>query len=111
MCHDDHLEPLIAADRLVGTHLIQALAVGAPAPLPQLEERRRHPLPLHQVERPRVEMDADQGEQAARLPVARPQDLVVPVSRFPPFAFDGISVVSSQRRLRWRIFPAGRSSL
>ena len=37
-----------------------------------------------------LEVDADQGEEVAGLPVACPEDLVVPVGLFPPRALDGI---------------------
>ena len=87
---DDRFEPLVAADGLVGTRLIEALAVDAPVALAKLEDRRGVLLPGNSSNGPGIEMDADQGQQVARLPVACPENFVVPVGRLPPLAFGGI---------------------
>src|SRR5512135_1157352 len=79
------LEPLVAADGLVGPDLVEPLPLGAPAALAELELGGGVAgSGLGQVvERGGVEVDADQGEQAAGLAVAGPEDLVVPVRLLP----------------------------
>src|SRR5438045_739869 len=81
----DGLEPLVAADGLVRADLVEALPLGEPAPLAELEQGGRVPAArVGQVlERVGIEMDADQREQAAGLAVAGPEDLVVPVGVLP----------------------------
>jgi hypothetical protein len=41
---------------------------------------------MGKIEGTGVEVNADQGEQSAGLPVASPENVVVPVGRFPSFA-------------------------
>ena len=87
---DNHLESLVTADSLVGTDFIDPLAVDKPLGFAKLEERGRVSSFLGKVEGAWLEMNADQGQQVARLPVARPEDLVVPVGRIPFLSFDRV---------------------
>src|SRR4051812_20764370 len=91
---DDRLEALVAADGLVGADLVEPLPLGEPAPLAELEQRGR--VAGGRVgkvfEGVGIEMDADQREQPARLPVAGPEDLVVPVRVFPAEPLDRIEL-------------------
>ena len=73
------------------------LALDAPVALAKLEERRGVPSARELVERAGIEVDADQGEQVTGLPVARPEDLVVPLGRLPALAFGGIELGSAPR--------------
>ena len=68
------------------------LALDVPPALAELEEGRGVPSAREQVERAGLEVDADQGQQVPRLPVARPEDLVVPLGRLPPLALGGIEL-------------------
>ena len=94
--HHDLFEALVAADRLVGTHFVQALALGTPLALAELEERRRVPSPRELVKGAGVEVNADQGQQVARLPVARPENLVVPLGPLPPLALGWINLAKGR---------------
>ncbi len=87
---DDLFEPLVAANRLVGSCLVQALSVDAPLTLAKLEECRGMAPPRELVKRARIEMDADQGQQKACLPVACPDHFVMPLGRLPALAFGRI---------------------
>lgn len=80
----------MAPDGFVRTHLVDPLAVGAPAPPAKLEDRCRMPWAGTQIEGLGLEFDADQGQQVMGLTVTSPQDLVLPLSFFPPFPFEGL---------------------
>ena len=84
----DRLEAAIPADGLVGADLVEPLALGVPVPLAELEDRRGVTPGLEQVEEVGVEVDADQSQETPGLPIAGPEDLVVPVGVFPAQAFD-----------------------
>src|SRR5439155_4929504 len=88
------LEPLVAADGLVGPDLVEPLALGEPASLAELEQRGRVPAAgvAQVLEGVGIEMDADQGEQAAGLAVAGPEDLVVPVRLLPAEPLDRVDL-------------------
>ena len=92
--HDHRLEPVASEDGLVGAELVEAFALGVPAPFAELEEGGGIPgVELTQlVERRRVEMDTDQGEQRAALAIPSPEHLVVPVGVFPADAFDRVDL-------------------
>ena len=52
----------------------------------------------------RLEVDADQGEQVPGLPVARPEDLVVPLGRLPPLALRRVGVAQGRDEPRLQPF-------
>jgi hypothetical protein len=82
----DRLVPLAFANGLVGTHFVEPLAVDPPTSLVELKNGGCMPGGMGELEGSRVEVNADQRKQTARLPIARPENIIVPVGRFPPFA-------------------------
>src|SRR3954471_11836731 len=98
----DRLEPLVAADGLVGADLVEPLALGEPAPLAELEQRGRVPAGrvAQLVVRGGIEVDADQREQPPGLAVAGPEDLVVPVGLLPAESLDGVELAEGGEELR-----------
>src|SRR4051812_5258598 len=74
----DRLVTLVAADGLVGANLVEAFPLDVPAALPELEEGRRVPRELEQLESWGLELDADQGQEMAGLTVAGPDHLIMP---------------------------------
>ena len=104
--HGHRLKPRIAADRLVGPHLVQTLPFGVPLPLAELKNRSGQPLCLKQFKRPGLEVNAYQGQQAPSLPVPRPENLVVPLGRFPPLSFGRIDVAERRDKPGLEPFPA-----
>jgi hypothetical protein len=89
---DDRLEPLVPADRLVGPNFVEPLPVGQPPPVAELEEGGGMPgRGLGKfLERVRIEVDLDHRKEPARLAVASPEDLVMPVRIFPAEPFERI---------------------
>jgi deoxyribonuclease-4 len=84
---DDGLEPLVAPDGLVGPGFVQPPALGIPAALAVLKQRRRVAWELDRVERTGLELNANQRQQPATPSVACPENFVVPVGVFPPLPF------------------------
>lgn len=87
---DDRLEPLIAADRLVGSDFVEPSSLSLPGPFAEFEDRGGEATGGDLVERVEVEVDSDQGEEATGLAVSRPVDLVVPVGLVPSQSFGGV---------------------
>jgi len=79
----DRLVSLAFADCLVRTDFVETLALDPPPALVELENGSRVPAVVGKIERTRIEVNADQGEQSAGLPVTSPQNVIVPVGRFP----------------------------
>lgn len=96
----DRFESLVSSDRLVGTELVEAFPFGKPAPFSELKQGRRMSWGRvgRHLKRARLEMDADQGEQPASLPVACPEDFVVPMRLFPPQSLDGIDLAERSEK-------------
>jgi hypothetical protein len=82
----DRLVSLAFADRLVRTDFVEPLALNPPPALVELENGGCVPVGVGKLERTRIEVNADQGEQAAGLPVTGPQNIVMPMARFPSLA-------------------------
>lgn len=71
----------ITTDDLVGTGLIESFAVGVPLALAVFKDSRCQTAVLEWT---RLEMHANQGQQAACLAVAGPENSIVPPGFFPP---------------------------
>jgi hypothetical protein len=88
--NDDLLKPLISTDCLVRSGLVQVLTLNAPTAFAKLEKCGRVSAAQEILERAGLEMNADKSKQVARLPVARPQNLVVPLGGIPSLAFGSV---------------------
>lgn len=93
---DDRLVALAPGDGLVGPHLVKPLALDPPTSLVEFKNGGGVPRCVGKIERPRVEVNANQGEQSPRLPVTRPKNIVVPMSRFPSLAEAGIGLAENR---------------
>lgn len=87
---EDGLELSKTADRFIGPHLIDVLALGTPVPVTELEDRRGMIVTEQELERLRLELDEGQRQQMMSVPVSRPEDLVMPVGRLPPLGLGGL---------------------
>lgn len=83
----DGLIPAVAAHGFVGPDLIEPLPLGLPTPFMEIEDRRGVTADLRLLERVRLEMDADEGEEMTSLAIAGPQNLVMPLRILPAQAF------------------------
>jgi hypothetical protein len=92
---DHHrLVPAVPSYSLVWPNLIETFSLGNPSASSILEDRRGMPR-CYLIERARLKVDADKGQEMASLPVPRPEDFVVPPCFDPPRAFRGIDPVQS----------------
>jgi len=82
----DLLVSLALANRLVGADFVKPFALNPPPTVVELENRGRVSVGGVKLKRTRIEVNADQGEKSPRLAVASPENLVVPVGRFPTFS-------------------------
>lgn len=90
----NRFEPLVSPDGLVGAKLVEAFPLGEPAAFAELEQGGRMSGDRFgcDLEGAQIEVDADQGEQPARLSVTRPEDFIVPVRLFPTQPLDRIDL-------------------
>ena len=79
----DRLISLAFADGLVGTNFIKPLAFYPPPTIVELENCGRMAIGVVKLEGTRIEVHANQSEQPASLPVAGPENFVVPLGRLP----------------------------
>src|SRR5262249_8357925 len=107
----DGLEAAIPPHDLVGTELIKPLSFGAPSALVVLEDSGGQAAGRELVERVGLETNADQGKQAACLPVASPKNLVVPLRLVPPHAFERIKALKRGHESSLQPFPLAAERL
>ena len=105
MNHRDRFEPAVSSYGFIGTYLVQTFAVRVPPPLVKLEHGRRVVGQVHELKKVRLEVDADQGQKMARLPVSGPENLIMPVGVFPLDAFFEIDAGEVGYESSLKMFP------
>jgi deoxyribonuclease-4 len=87
---------LAFADRLIRTDFIETFALDPPPAFVKLEHRGRVAIGGEKLEWARIELNADQREQAPCLPVTSPENIVLPMCRFPSLSQDGIGLADDR---------------
>jgi len=90
------------ADCLVRTHFVEPLALDAPTPLVEFENGRCMPRDVGEIVGIGIEVNANQREQSAGLPITSPENVVVPVGRVPSFANAPIGLAENRDEPRFK---------
>ncbi len=88
----DRLVSQALADCLVRTDFVEPLALDPPPAAVELENGGRVPIGVGILERAWIEVNADQGQQSTGLPVTSPENIIVPVGRFPSLSERGVGL-------------------
>ncbi len=93
----------MAQEGLVGPQRVDVVALGMPAIVVKFEDRGGV-FGSIQLINVALEANADEGEQVARVSIARPDDLVEPFGIVPAFASERVVVIERAQKLHFEVF-------